>query len=403
MKEFTGGKHIALVIRLLAGRSGGAERIYCELANFLVAKGYRVSCLHFDKSDAPPFYPLDSRIELINLFGKDLTRKQFWARILKSVNFLSEGVKNKALWDEANDFFLTQLKDYFNYAKPAVAISLMPPANTPSLLASVGTAVKVVATNHNVPEQDYTSPVRWDPNPLDRELRLKTLDHAAAIHVLFPAFGEWFPENLRDRIVAIPNYISEEFKTEAEVGGERENLILAVGRLAPVKNYLQLVRSWSQIAHEFPDWSVLIYGTGPQKRELQAEIARLGLQDTFRLGGHRGDLGREYARASIFCHPAHFEGFGLSPAEALFMRTPVIAYADCPGVNQFVKNGVNGLAIQRDEDGTTLAEALRTLIQDAGLRKKLGEEGPSSVAAFSTERYVDNWITLIEKLTREEA
>ncbi|MCA1439332.1 glycosyltransferase [Ensifer sp. IC4062] len=397
MKEFRNAKHIALVIRQLGGRSGGAERIYCELANILVESGYRVTCLHFDTKDAPPFYPISPKAEVINLYGKAKTRKQGRAMLIQRLPFVSVHAKNQAMWHEKNDFFLSQLRDYFQFAKPALAISLMPPANTVALLAAAGTEVKVVATNHNVPKEDYESPHRWDPNPVDRRLRKQVLDHAAAIHVLFPSFRDWFPAHLKDRVIAIPNYISPEFAQRPNA--ERDKVILAVGRLAEVKNYMQLARSWGTLANDFPDWKVIIYGTGPQRNELKDEIAKLGIGKSFVLGGHRCDLGREYARSAIFCHPAHFEGFGLSPAEALHMSVPVVSYADCAGVNQFVKDGYNGLAVERHGSVDALAGGLRRLIEDQALREALGRNGPESVSEFTLDRYRANWVNLIATLT----
>lgn len=389
---FQNGKHIALVIRALGGRSGGAERIYCELANLLSDSGYRVTCLYFDQKETDPFYHISSAAERINLYG----RPRLWVRRRgRLAKILPKRSRYKIEWDLENDFFIRQLSDYFALAKPDVAISVMPPANTPTLLASAGTKVKVVPTNHNVPEQDYQNPQRWSPNPVDRDLRLKALDHAAAIHVLFEEFGKWFPPHLQERIIAIPNYVSPSFQ---KIQAEKENIILGVGRLAEVKNYLQLIRSWSTIAGEFPEWKVRIYGVGPQLKILKEEIGRLGLNGRVELPGHRSDLAEEYARASIFCHPAHFEGFGLSPAEALFMGTPVVCYADCAGVNQFVRDGYNGIAASRS-DGDDLARALRVLITDRALRDRLGSNGPESVSRFTLERYKANWLNLIEKIT----
>jgi glycosyltransferase involved in cell wall biosynthesis len=397
VKEFGNAKHVTLVIRQLGGRSGGAERIYCELANILIDSGYRVTCLHFDTKDTPPFYAISTKAELINLYGNAKTKRQRRAMLIQRLPFVSANAKNQAQWDEKNDFFLSQLRDYFRLTKPALAISLMPPSNTVALLAAAGTPVKVVATNHNVPKEDYESPHRWDPNPLDRRLRKEVLEHAAAIHVLFPSFGDWFPPHLQERVVAIPNYVSPEFARRPKA--ERDKLILAVGRLAEVKNYMQLVRSWATLANDFPDWKVVVYGTGPQQRELRDEIAKLGIAESFVLGGHRSDLGREYARAAIFCHPAHFEGFGLSPAEALHMSVPVVSYADCAGVNQFVKDGYNGLAVERNGSEDALAKGLRRLMEDETLRETLGRNGPQSVSEFTLDRYRANWIKLIETLT----
>ncbi|RYZ90936.1 MAG: glycosyltransferase, partial [Proteobacteria bacterium] len=158
----------------------------------------------------------------------------------------------------------------------------------------------------------------------------------------------------------------------------------------------QLIRSWTAIAGEFPDWTVKIFGVGPQLKELKDAIRQLGMGGKINLAGHRSDLSEEYAKASIFCHPAHFEGFGLSPAEALFLETPVVFYKDCPGVNEFVKDGFNGLAVERSDVSDGLADGLRKLITDAHLRRTLGGNGPQSVSHFTFDKYVSSWVDLIE-------
>lgn len=388
-------KHIVLIIRILIERSGGAERIYCELANFLEESGHRVTCLFFDEKQGEPFYHLNHRVERINLYGKS----KFWTRRrAAAAQYLPAKFRDQADWDVENSFFVEQLHDYFRLVRPDIAISILPPANTPTLLAAKGTDCKVIACNHNVPSEDYGNPKRWSKNPVDRKLRLSALDGAAAIHVLFPHFGTWFPTHLQDKIVAIPNYISPNFR-RPNPSVERENTVLAVGRLAEVKNYLQLVRSWATLAEDFPDWKVKIFGVGPQLKELKKEIGKLNLQGKVKLPGHMSDLSTEYAKASIFCHPALYEGFGLSPAEALHLETPVVFYSDCPGVNEFVTDGVNGLGVIRGGNRDHLADALKRLILDEDLRRTLGRNGPASVSAFTLESYKARWIDLINNLT----
>ncbi len=396
--RFRHGKTVAIVIRLLAERSGGAERIYIELANMLAARGYEVTCLHYDQTRGKPFFALDPRIELINLHPVPVPFAYRLRRWASRRRFMPRSLRQKWGWAAANDIFISQLHDYFTLRRPDVVLTFMPPANTPALLAAAGTGIKVIPTNHNVPAEDYTSPERWDPNPIDREARLAALDHAARIHVIFPRFGEWFPEHLQSRIVAMPNYVSEEILA-AQPAAERQRVILAVGRLAKVKNYHTLLAAWALIAADHPDWKVVIYGVGPQLKVLKAEALRLGVADSFLLEGHRGNLGEEYARMSIFCHPAHFEGFGLSAAEALALGMPVVAFADCPGVNEFVFDGENGLLVDRSGGAEALAAGLRRLIEDDALRARLGAAGPASVAGFTQEQYAERWIALIEELT----
>ena len=391
-------KRITIVIRLLVNRSGGAERIYCELANMLAARGYEVTCLHYDPVAGKPFFPIDARVEVINLYPQSIPLRHRLARWSSRRFFVPQPLRDTWGWFASNDIFIAQLRDFFTLRKPDVVLTFMPPANTPALLAAAGTGIKVVPTNHNVPLEDYTSPDRWDSNPIDRAARLAALDHAARIHVIFPAFGEWFPEHLRARVVAMPNYVSSEILS-AKPQVEREPYILAVGRLAGVKNYDTLLAAWALIAKDHPEWKVMVYGAGPQFKTLKAEAKRLGVEDSFLLPGHRGNLGEEYARMSIFCHPAYFEGFGLSVAEALALRLPVVAFSDCAGVNEFVFDEYNGLMVDRAGGAPALAAALKRMIVDEGLRRRLGDNGPESVARFTEERYVEGWIELIEELT----
>ncbi|MFA1624376.1 glycosyltransferase [Rhizobium mongolense] len=402
LRKFEIGRHIVIVIRFLAGRSGGAERIYCELANMLSDEGFRVTCLHFDEKAGRPFYPVDPKVEVINLYGKTKTKAHRRAEALPSFKFVPDSWRNRANWIVKHDFFLEQLENYFRYNRTDLAISLLPSANTVTLIAGRRTNTKVVATNHNVPKEDYESPARWDPNPLDREMRLKALDHAAAIHVLFDDFGNWFPRHLQDRIVTIPNYISPEFSSHTPAP-KREKIIVAAGRLAAVKNYLQLVRSWREVAADFPDWKVHLFGTGPQRHDLRSEVETLGISESFKLLGHRSDLGEVYATSSIFCHPAHHEGFGLAPAEALYLKTPVVFYDDCPGLSNFVKDGYNGVAVRKRSGTDGLAEGLRLLMANDELRQALAENGPRSVADFTVDNYRHRWMSLIDKLIGEAA
>jgi glycosyltransferase involved in cell wall biosynthesis len=399
--RFRHGKSVAIVIRFLFDRSGGAERIYCELANMLAAHGYEVTCLHYDAVPGKPFFPIDHRVEVINLHPVTPPLRHRLARWASRRSFVPRPLRESWGWFATNDFFIAQLRDYFTLRKPGVVVSFMPPANTPALLAAAGTGILVVPTNHNVPHQDYVAADRWDRNPIDRKVRLAALDHAARIHVIFPGFGDWFPEHLRARIVAMPNYVSRDI-LRATPQAVREPTILAVGRLAAVKNYETLLAAWALIAADHPGWKVVVYGVGPELKALKAEAGRLGVAQSFLLPGHRGNLGEEYARMSIFCHPAHFEGFGLSVAEALALAMPVVAFSDCAGVNEFVVDGKNGLMVDRAGGAPALAAALSRLIGDEALRRRLGESGPESVARFTEERYAQGWVDLIEELTEPQ-
>jgi glycosyltransferase involved in cell wall biosynthesis len=359
--------------------------------------GFDVSCLFYDPRHEPPFYPLAPGVRLVNLHSQPSWLERAASRATRKYK------RGRALapldWGAKNLAFTQALARQFRERQPNLVIAFMPPANTPALLAGRMTGTRVVATNHNVPEQDYLSKTRWDQNPIDRKLRAHALRYAYRVHVLFEEFGKWFPSEIQEKIVVIKNYVSDVF-VAPPVDAPRKKAIVASGRLAEVKNYLALVEAWRELHDEFPDWEVLIYGDGPQRRALEGRIAQYGLGDRVRLMGNSTNIDQVYREAEILCHPAHFEGFGLSVAEALASGMPVVAYSDCAGVNQFVFDGENGLLVDRRSGTSGLADGLRRLMSDSALRRKLRERAPGSVAAFSKNAYFESWKNLIQGAVR---
>jgi glycosyltransferase involved in cell wall biosynthesis len=145
-----------------------------------------------------------------------------------------------------------------------------------------------------------------------------------------------------------------------------------------------------------------ICGAGPLKSKLANDVRGAGLEASFELAGQRTNLGEEYAKDAIFCHPALCKGFDLAPLEALALELPVIAYSDCAEVNRFVVDGQNGLLADRGDEPASLAAALERLILDPELRQKLGGNGPASVAGLSEENFANAWVELIERVTASE-
>ena len=317
----------------------------------------------------------------------------------KSIRLMSHVLGDKSFfplfsWLNSNWNFSFQLKRFCSKSNVDLIISYLPPANTPSLIAAKLSKTKVIVTNHNVPEKDYEDFKRWSPNPIDRYLRLHLLKYADSIHVLFEKFGEWFPTRLQHKITAIPNYVPDQYFI-SESNAKREKKIIAVGRLAAVKNYTNLVESWATLASKYKDWKVEIYGTGPDHDKLQSMVNSKRISNSFLLMGHTSNILEKYDESLIFCHPAIHEGFGLSVAEALARDLPIIAYEDCEGVNQFVINDYNGLLLKRDNNSNNMSAALELLMVDDEKLRKLRSNAQDSIRPYSETKYYQRWNKLI--------
>lgn len=148
---------------------------------------------------------------------------------------------------------------------------------------------------------------------------------------------------------------------------------LFLGRLAIHKGMQWLLRSLPKVGREV---AIDVGGEGPQRAELEAMAARLGLSDSVRFHGWVDEakinaLAAD-ARALIFPAVWH-EPAGLSTFDASARGRAVIA-SNTGGIPEFALDGRNALLVSPNDD-EALASAIRRLIDDWDLAKRLGEEG----------------------------
>ena len=391
---------ICFVIDRLAGRSGGAERILIETANRLAARGHEVQIVSHETREGAPFYPLAFGVIHTNLRRPRAVRNRLRRRIDQLRETLHRELRSYVfplghlLWFSKNGAFWRRLERHLAAHQPDVAIAFLPPAITALGMVRPRYPLRRIASLHNVPEQDLANSARWDPNPVDRRRRMAALERMDAITVLLPEFRDWFPEPLRSRVRVVPNPVRP--ISMARIRRPRQNVVLSVGRLAPVKRHGLLIEAWARLAGEFPDWQLRIFGIGPLEAALQAQIRDLGLDRSVRMMGHTDAIESEYLSASLVAHPAEHEGWGLAITEAMAAGVPPVGFADCPGVNQLIQNGVNGLLVEADGDPVgSLAGALAGLMRDAPRRAALAEAGPGSVRPYAPDRIIDLWEEII--------
>jgi glycosyltransferase involved in cell wall biosynthesis len=154
--------------------------------------------------------------------------------------------------------------------------------------------------------------------------------------------------------------------------------ILHVGRLAPVKGQLELIRALPRVEGA----AAVLVGvdlerSGAYRRELEAEAGRLGVLERVVFAGHRDDVPRLLAGCDVLALPSHAEGLPLVVLEAMAQSRPVVA-TPVGGTPELVADGETGLLVPAG-DPAALAEALQALLLDRELAGRLGAAGRTRV------------------------
>jgi glycosyltransferase involved in cell wall biosynthesis len=120
---------------------------------------------------------------------------------------------------------------------------------------------------------------------------------------------------------------------------------------------------------------LLVIGEGHQRGELEGLIRKLGVESDVVLLGERGheEIPEYLAMADVFCRPARDEGFGISFIEAMACGLPVVG-TKVGGIPEVVDDERTGFLAEK-EDVEGVAEVLLELLEDGGLRVKMGGEG----------------------------
>ncbi|MFE3430967.1 glycosyltransferase family 4 protein [Streptomyces sp. NPDC059171] len=200
------------------------------------------------------------------------------------------------------------------------------------------------------------------------------------------------------RIEAIPNAVPEPACPPAD--GDLK-WVVAAGRLHRVKRYDHLVRAFAQVSAARPDWRLRIYGggdaTGDEQAALRALVDELGLHNHVFLMGSVNPMEAEWPKGSIAAVTSERESFGMTIVEAMRGGLPVVA-TDCPhGPAEIIEDGVDGRLVPVGEPDA-IAAALLQLIEDDGLRRRMGGAALKASARFDPARVAEQHERLFTEL-----
>lgn len=174
-----------------------------------------------------------------------------------------------------------------------------------------------------------------------------------------------------ENVTVIPPGIDPMYQPgEGPAAGKSERpLVVAVGRLVPVKRVDRLVDALLKVKQQVPDLEATIVGEGYERDALETQIAAAGAADWLTLPGRVSDaeLVALYQQAWVVTSASAREGWGMTLTEAAACGTPSVV-TDIAGHRDAVARDSSGLLVPEPED---LAPALTTVLLDANRRAEL--------------------------------
>jgi len=341
------------------------------IANYWAGKGWVVTLITLD-SLASDFYNLHPRVNRIAL---DL--------MVESIYTL-QAIKN-------NLIRIFRLRIAIKLSKPDVVISFVEITNILTLLATYGSAFKVVVSERIDPEY-------YEIGRLWRVLRRATYPCSSIIVVQSQQVKLWIARYITNtKIAVIPNPINHEPIDKNPVSlaeyigpNEIKNTIIAMGRLSFQKGFDMLIRAFAKIASCSPGWRLIIFGEGEDRDALESLVREFNLFGRVFLPGRVNNSRQILAQADLFVLSSRYEGFPNVLLEAMACGLPVVSF-DCPsGPREIIRHGVDGMLVP-PENVKTLSAVMKYLMSDGSARKRLADRGPEVLERFGLEKTMAMW------------
>src|SRR5262249_55804717 len=212
-----------------------------------------------------------------------------------------------------------------------------------------------------------------------------------------------------DRVVVIRNAVGLEAFAEPEPADRAaleglfprppRRIVGAAGRLSPEKGFDRLIDAAALVTHAEPDTGFVIFGGGPLRAALAAQIAARGLQGRFVLAGFRTDLQRFLPVFDLAVLSSLTEGLPVILLEALAAGVPAVSTA-VGGTPEVIEDGVHGYLVPPGNVEALARRILDCLRADAA-RRAMGARGRERVCEqFTCATQSVQYQRLFERLAR---
>jgi glycosyltransferase involved in cell wall biosynthesis len=207
---------------------------------------------------------------------------------------------------------------------------------------------------------------------------------AAALHFTTETerdSAKWHNIDFGDRAHVVPPPWLGREHSPREKPSARDDTVLFLGRIAPVKNIEVLIDAWPAVLSSKPDAKLVIAGSGEARyvARIEQRANELGIGDSVRFCGFvtGAEKQRLLSSASLVALPSHHENFGIAVLESLDAGVPVVISPDVQ-LADFVRTHDVGKVVSAT--AVELARAILDTLNDGTLGARTRRIGPELVA-----------------------
>ena len=365
-----------IIILVSAMNLGGAQRVVSILCDHWSQNGYIVTLIATFTGETIDHYKVNDRVKVQSLSNNSIFPKN------KILNLTGK---------------LIQLRRIIKNQNPDIVISFLTRVNVAAALSTLGLKSSLIICERTwKPFATLNKNYFWMYRLLFKNIKkiiVQTDESQAWLNLHFPS----------NRVAVIPNPVSyplplqkEQILEPKRVVSDNTKIILACGRLHKFKQFDLLIRAYSEIKDEHPDWNLIILGDGEERVNLNRQVQNLNSSDRIFLPGSAGNMSEWYERADLFVLSSSVEGFPNVLLEAMSYGLPCISFDCDTGPRDMIVDGVNGVLINPEEKERGLIKALEKMMIDTSFRKSISKNAIPIREKYSVGRIMQKWNNVLD-------
>lgn len=345
-------------------RSGGTEKVACQIMNGLAAK-YDISVISLTHSSEKMFYPLDSGINKVALFDSNPNGKKQYCSIVNKI------------------------RKYLKKNMIDILIDIDTMLDVYSVMAVRGLKTKLIAWEHFNFHETMG-------NKLRVPVRKYMTRFADCVVTLTREDWQYYKDYFGDKLRIEQIYNPIDIEISEHEYNINSKTIISVGRLERQKGFDMLVDVAAKVLKEHTDWEWIILGEGDERENLEQKIAQKQV-DNLKLLGKVSNVSEYMQKSAIYVMTSRYEGFGLVLTEAKQCLLPIVSFVCKTGPAELVQDGVNGYLINCF-DIQAMADRICELIMSTEKRVSFSNQSQDMLDMLEYQAIIEQWMNLIESI-----